>query len=322
MIFGQPSITDPSWLDLRAIQAATGAARRRIEILEAAVTVLQNTSTIASNTASVVTALRAQAAALATAVATLQALVGDDTADYTAALAISQYSPVWLSASGQVSPVDLSNPNAIFGVIGVATVTAATGATVKVQRSGVLVVAGVSFTPGGPVYAGIDGVLTQRPDYTNIALPIGVAAGANAVAIAPGWPALQRAGVYSTHEQFLPITYNLIRPVIDAVQALEMADQIVYAVVDTVLFTYDRLCVVNAGSGNVVVTLPSGFLPGLLTTEITVHRLDSGSATGPGFTVTVVPTSGETIGGQSSFLLENNDSVTLLAAGGNGWIVA
>ena len=77
MAFGRPDILDPKF-ELRPIQAAIRAARQRIVILEAAVTVLQ--ANVAPGTATSIVALQAQLAALANLVSTLTAEVEDATA--------------------------------------------------------------------------------------------------------------------------------------------------------------------------------------------------------------------------------------------------
>jgi hypothetical protein len=65
MSFGAPSITTPGKFDLRVVQAAVSNIRRRIEILEAAVVILQNAGGGASADATAaIAALQAQITAL------------------------------------------------------------------------------------------------------------------------------------------------------------------------------------------------------------------------------------------------------------------
>jgi hypothetical protein len=69
------------------------------------------------------------------------------------------------------------------------------------------------------VYAGIDGP-TQRPDYTNVAIPLGVAVGTDSLGIAPGWPILQYPGVYSSYEGFMPVGFSLVREALELIHGL------------------------------------------------------------------------------------------------------
>jgi len=62
MAFGKPAITTPNRLEMRPVQEAVRNTRQRIEALEAAVTVLQNTGSAAN--AQAIAVLQAQVAAL------------------------------------------------------------------------------------------------------------------------------------------------------------------------------------------------------------------------------------------------------------------
>jgi hypothetical protein len=219
MTFGAPSITTPGRLDLRAIQASVSNARRRVEILEGAVTALQNTAVNTTSASATVSALQSEVAGLVIALTSLEATLGQDITTFVADEVIAKYHPVFMSGVGHVRPINPHDPNAIYGTIGIATVAAQINGSVTVQRSGVLQVVGAVFTHGYPVFAGVDG-LTQRPDYTNVSVPIGVAVGTDSVGLAPGWPTLQYPGVYSEYEGYMPVGFSLVREVLELMNGL------------------------------------------------------------------------------------------------------
>ena len=220
MALGKPSIPVLREVEIRAVQGALSAISERLRLIEAQLAttaaVAGNTSVTNSQVNATVNALQAQVARLA---ATVAALVSSSILTLRADAAIAQYDPVWFSSDGGVSPVNLGDPEAIYGVIGIATAAATSGANVTVQVGGVLAVVGAVFTPGGPVFADIGG-LTQFPSYTNLVVPIGVAAGVSSVGIMPSWPVLLQPGVYATYEDFLPVTYRLARDAIEVIGAL------------------------------------------------------------------------------------------------------
>lgn len=214
----RPAIPTPRVLDLRAVQDTVSAVRQRIEAIEGTVNALQST-TGASGTAASIATLTAQVAQLTSTVNTLAAATNSNRVVYRADSAITALHAVYMTSEGGVSQVALFEPTAIYAPVGVAVIGAAATAQVTVQQSGYLDVPGAVFTSGGPVFAGVDG-LTQRPDYTGLVLPMGVAVGADAMWVAPGWPAVQSPGVYSDYELFLPATLGLVREVLDLVNGL------------------------------------------------------------------------------------------------------
>lgn len=251
----RPGIADIRTLDVRTVQAAVAAARQRIEAIEAAVNTLQATTGASSSAASIAT-LTAQVAQLTSTVNTLAATASGDRAVYRADNAIEALHAVYATSEDGVSQVNLFDPAALYAPVGVAVLGAAATAQVTVQQAGYLDVPGASFTTGAPVFAGVDG-LTQRPDYTGVVLPLGVAVGATAMWVAPGWPAVQSPGVYSDYELFLPVTLGLVRETLDLVNGLlAQGDGIVVKIGDN-LVTRE---IVSPSGGGVTVTDGDGVL--------------------------------------------------------------
>lgn len=217
MPLGAPAIPGVRALQLRDVQVAIDRIRERFQTVESQLTSTtaqagQSTLTLGQSNASI-SNLQRQLSALVSRVDAIGAPT-DKLETFIAAAAIEQYDPVYVTTAGFVSPVSPTEPDAIYGVIGVATTAAALGASVVVRKSGTMQIVGAVFQAGGPVYAGLDG-LTQFPDYVNVAVPVGVAVGTDQLDVTPGWPALQYPGVYSEFETFLPATWGLVR---DAVQ--------------------------------------------------------------------------------------------------------
>ena len=217
MPLGAPAIPGVRALQLRDVQVAIDRIRERFLAVESQLTTTaaqagQSTLTLGQSNASI-SNLQRQLSALVSRVDAIGAPT-DKLETFTAAAAIEQYDPVYVTTAGFVSPARPTEPDAIYGVIGVATIAAALGASVVVRKSGTMQIAGAAFQAGGPVYAGLDG-LTQFPDYVNVAVPVGVAVGTDQLDVTPGWPALQYPGVYSEFETSLPATWGLVR---DAVQ--------------------------------------------------------------------------------------------------------
>lgn len=217
MPLGSPAIPGVRALQLRDVQVAIDRIRERFQAVESQLTTTtaqagQSTLTLGQSNASI-SNLQRQLSALVSRVDAIGAPT-DKLETFTAAAAVEQYDPVYVTTAGFVSPARPAEPDTIYGVIGVATTAAASGANVVVRKSGTMQIAGAVFQAGGPVYVGLDG-LTQFPDYVNVAVPVGVAVGTDQLDVTPGWPALQYPGVYSEFETFLPATWGLVR---DAVQ--------------------------------------------------------------------------------------------------------
>lgn len=251
----RPAIATPRVLDLRAVQSAVEAARQRIEAIETAVNTLQS-SAGASSTATSIATLTAQVAQLTSTVNALSAATNGDQAVYRADAAIEALHAVYATSDGGVSQVDLFDPTAVYAPVGVAVIGASATAQVTVQQTGYLEVPGAVFEPGGPVFAGVDG-LTQRPDYVGLALPLGVAVGTAAMWVAPGGPAVQAPGVYSEYELFLPATLGLVREVLDLVNGLLMEGDGIVVKIGNNLVTRE---IVGPSGGGVTVTDGDGVL--------------------------------------------------------------
>lgn len=220
MALGKPAVPTLRSVDLREVQGAVNAVRERLAAIETQLTNTTSVATVASTSNdqvnATVNALRAEVARLTALVNALTAATS--IVSFRADVTVSQFDPVWLSSDGGVSPVDPANPEAIFGVVGIATANSS-GGTVSVQLSGSITVPGAVFVPGGPVFAGLGG-FTQIPSYIGVVIPVGVATGVDSVGIAPSWPALLAPGVYSTYEQFLPATYALVRNAVELIDGL------------------------------------------------------------------------------------------------------
>lgn len=220
MSLGKPAIAVLRSVDLREVQGVVNAIRGRLLAIETQLTSTTDVAAVAATSNdqvnATVNALRAEVARLTALVNALAAATS--IVSFRADAAVSQFDPVWLSSDGGVSPVDPANPEAIFGVIGIATANAS-GGTVSVQLSGSITIPGAVFVPGGPVFAGLDG-FTQIPSYIGVVIPIGVATGISSVGIAPSWPALLSPSIYSTYEQFLPATYALVRNAVELIDGL------------------------------------------------------------------------------------------------------
>ena len=112
MVFGKPAILDPKF-DLRAIQDTVRSIRQRIEVAEAAVTVLQ--ANVVPGTATSIVALQAQLAALANLVTALTTEVEDATAfdQVSAQLAMDGK----MRAIARAATRDLEPPNSANAVL-------------------------------------------------------------------------------------------------------------------------------------------------------------------------------------------------------------
>jgi hypothetical protein len=217
---------------------------------------------------------------------------------------------------------DPSDPNRMFGIVGIALNAASPGAAVTVQRRGPLTIPGAVYSAGRAVYASL-GALTQMPNYEATAVPIGVAITSTALWLAPDWPALLdrpfASAVDDAYLRYLPITYELAKDLLT--DHWNRGRE--YIALDATLSINTRLALVNAVAGPLSITLAAASLAGADTAVVTLHRHDTGSAIGPDPVVTLLPQSGESIDDTlSSITLANGASVTLLAAGFGGWVRA
>ena len=226
---GSPAIGTVRSVEPREINGIIAAARQRIEALERLCTLLQNTAAGPSAAANI-QALQIQLAQLQQIVNSLSAGSSSvaQTQSFRASAAVRAGYPVYGSGDGTCAEANPNDKSTIYNVLGVARTGAASGANVSVQREGVLAVIGAAFTPFEPVFLGVDG-LTTWPDYTNVAVPVGIALSSTTLYVKPGLPALQYLGVYSDAEQLMPVTYRLLaEALLPLTTLLASADGFVY----------------------------------------------------------------------------------------------
>jgi hypothetical protein len=216
---GSPAISEGSAKDLRATIGVLGNIRQRIEALERSLTTVNSVAVASSNTNSTqLNSIRQQIAQILQLIASLQA-VDDDLVTLTAGETIAFGQGVVPISTTTVGVADPDDPTRMFGVIGLATSTANSGASVAVRRRGLLSIPSAAFLVGRAVYLDASG-LTQTPDYNVTALPIGVATSTTQLYIAPEWPALltplsSSSGVEEVFESYLPVTYRLLLDTLD-----------------------------------------------------------------------------------------------------------
>lgn len=229
MALGSPAISNARSVEPREINGLVASIRQRIEALERLVILLQNTAPGPTSAADIQT-LKIQVAQLQQVVNSLSS--GSSSALLTQTLrassAVRQFYPVYGSGSGTCAEADPNDPTTIYNVLGVALAAAASGASVIVQREGVVTITGVAFTAFEPVFLGVDG-LTQWPEYTNVSVPIGIALSTTTMYVKPGFPALQYLGVYNDAEQHMPVTYKLLaQALLPLTQLLASSDGYVF----------------------------------------------------------------------------------------------
>lgn len=339
MALGKPPIPGVRALQLRDVQGAIDRIRERFAAVEAVLSTAsaqagQTTLTLGQSNASI-SNLQRQISALVSRVDAI-ATPTDKLETFIAAAAIEQYDLVYVTTAGFVSPVRPSEPGAIYGAIGIATTAAASGANVVVRRAGTMQITGAVFEPGGPVYAGLDG-LTQFPDYVNVTVPVGVAVGTDQLDVTPGWPALQYPGVYSEFEAFLPATWGLVR---DAVELTDDFNASANGIVTKTGFgdvttravtgTANRVTVTNGDgvSGNPTVDIAATYVGqtsittlGTVTagtwnaTTIAADRGGTGVANAAGSTITLGGALSFSGAFTTAFTVTGNTSVTLPTTG-------
>lgn len=269
-ITGKPAINPVKVLELTGVAAAISAARQRLEALEKEVNSISlqagQSSLSASQSSASISNLQSQISVLRSRVDALS--TDTDVQVFRADRPIQVNTAVYASSDGGVSQVSPGDPVAIYGVIGVAVGSAVTGANVSVRLRGTMQIVSAVFEPGGPVYVGVDG-LTQFPDYINVAVPVGVAAGTDRLDVMPGWPALQSPGVYSEYETFLPATWGLVRAAVSLAADFNAASNgiVVRTGVDdittrTLTGTSNRVTVTNGGgdSGDPTIDISSSYV--------------------------------------------------------------
>ena len=226
---GSPAIGTVRSVEPRELNGIIAAARQRIEALERLCTLLQNTAA-GPNAAANIQALQIQLAQLQQIVNSLSAGSSSvaQAQTFRASATVRAGYPVYGSGDGTCAEANPNDKSTIYNVLGVARTGAASGANVSVQREGVLAVIGAAFTPFEPVFLGVDG-LTPWPDYTNVAVPVGIALSSTTLYVKPGLPALQYLGAYSDAEQMMPVTYRLLaEALLPLTMLLASADGFVY----------------------------------------------------------------------------------------------
>lgn len=226
---GTPAIGAVRTVEARELNQIIGNARQRIEALERLVTLLGSTAP-GPQAANDIQTLKIQLAQLQTIVNALSS--GSTSASLTqtfrASAAVRANYPVYGSGDGTCAEANPNEKSTVYNVLGVARAAAASGANVLVQREGVMTVTGAAFTAFEPVFLGVEG-LTTWPDYTNVAVPIGIALSSTTLYVKPGFPALQYLGAYNDAEQLMPVTYRLLaQALLPLTTLLQSADGFVY----------------------------------------------------------------------------------------------
>ena len=226
---GVPAIGAVRTAEARELNQIIGNARQRIEALERLITVLTNTAP-GPQAANDIQTLKIQLAQLQAVVNALSS--GSTSASLTqtfrASAAVRANYAVYGSGDGTCAEANPNEKSTVYNVLGVARAAAASGANVLVQREGLMTVTGAAFTAFEPVFLGVEG-LTTWPDYTNVAVPIGIALSSTTLYVKPGFPALQYLGVYNDAEQLMPVTYRLLaQALLPLTTLLQSADGFVY----------------------------------------------------------------------------------------------
>lgn len=215
MPLGFPAITDPRANDVRALQGVIRNIRERIAAAESVLLAVQKQANQSSFSGGSIQGALSQLAALAARVTVLEAAAtGVNDIRLVASSPISLDNPVVMTGEGQCAPVDVSNPDRIYAVVGVATQAVGQGADVVVRVAGEHQLSTGAFTAGQALFCGLDGI-TADPAYGIVAIPIGAATGAQTMWVQPGYPRLQLPGVYDASEQFLPVTWGLARAAVE-----------------------------------------------------------------------------------------------------------
>jgi hypothetical protein len=201
---GKPPIAQPRGV-ANDLTLAIGNIRQRLEAIETAVnTAAATTPTNTSITAQVkllqtqLNTLAADVAALSSTSTTGTTVVAvSNSVSLAAAETLTGFQAVYQSQPGGVSFVDPSVPARARRPLGVTTTAAGAGVNVPVQISGALSVGASIFTPGGLVYAGAGGALTQTAPAAGTAIVVGLAVTATTLVVAPQDPVLITAGAFN-----------------------------------------------------------------------------------------------------------------------------
>jgi hypothetical protein len=254
---GRPAINTPRALDLRGIQNAINNIRERLEALDKAVAV-DVSATLGQQLRSEISILRLSLITLTTRVSALETAADGDTITMIADEAISAGDPVVAVSSTRCAVANASDATLMSALIGVATTSAAENATVTIRILGAMTITGAAFDSGRAVYVGDTG-LTQTPNYESAAVPVGVAVGATTLWVSPGWPSLvsiASSSIANPFTDYMPVTYGMLRPIIDVIEALLDQPNGVVVKVNDALDT--RVLIAGSGSG-IVITNPDGF---------------------------------------------------------------
>lgn len=105
-----------------------------------------------------------------------------------ASIALSGHRVVREESDGDIEYADPSTPSGLTTVIGITTSAASSGADASIATSGPVVEPTWSWTPGGTVFLGAAGALTQTAPTTGILMSIGVATSATSILVRIGSP--------------------------------------------------------------------------------------------------------------------------------------
>lgn len=86
---------------------------------------------------------------------------GTGEVDFTAATVLSGHRAVLMTGVDEVGYASAGTPSHVGRVVGITTQAAEAGASVTVRTAGLMTESSWGWTPGAPVYVGVDGVLTQ-----------------------------------------------------------------------------------------------------------------------------------------------------------------
>lgn len=218
MALGFPAILTPKGapagplqqgVDLRSLQTAIDSIRERIQLAEQQVE-RQGGILTQIGTSAQINTLVAQVGQLAQQVAALQATLGaGDVLTLVANAAIQRFDPIVPVGPSSCLPLDPTDPEQIYSVLGLAQQSAGVGQQVLIQRRGAIAIPGALFEPGRAVFADTTG-FTQAPSYVSLAIPLGVAVGISTIWISPQWPVLRAPGFDPGFEEFLAVTYGMV----------------------------------------------------------------------------------------------------------------
>ncbi len=106
----------------------------------------------------------------------------------TAGAALSGHRAIRLATSTSVLYASANEPEDAATVFGISVAAAASGAPIVIRTGGIETFSGWAFTPGDPVFVGVNGLLTQTPPTTGAEIQIGVAIAATTLLVRIGTP--------------------------------------------------------------------------------------------------------------------------------------